>query len=119
TEHFAVRVEQSGETGGGDGQGDGGRFADQRGLQRLRGDIHHHALTELQRIEIPTVALNRQLVVRAAIGVIEDGLRHAPLRELAQIRYGIHDGHAALDGRYFPQEGRRWYRRVTASVQQR
>jgi hypothetical protein len=45
--------------------------------QLLLRDVDHDALTQLDGGEVRQIAIERDFVVRAAVGVVEDGLRHA------------------------------------------
>ena len=90
-EHFAVGVEQAGEAGRADAAGNGPLLAENRGAELLRGHVHHHALAQLDRLQVGEIAVERDFVIRAAIGVVEDGARHAPARELAKIGNAVDD----------------------------
>ena len=56
-------------------------------------DVDHDALAKLDGGEVGEVAVERDFVVRAAVGVVEDGARHAAARVLAKVfdavEYGI------------------------------
>ena len=59
-------------------------LAKNRGGQLLLRDVDHDALAQLDGGEVRQIAIERDLVVRAAVGVVEDGARHAAACFLAQ-----------------------------------
>src|SRR6478752_5612037 len=74
-------MEQAGESGGPDANRYLPALAKNRGRQLLLRDIHHDALAQLHRAEVRQIAIERDLVVRTAVRVVENGFRHARLRE--------------------------------------
>jgi len=78
-------VEQAGESGGPDADGDGPVLAENLGGELLSRHVDHDALAQLQRGEVREVAVERDFVVRAAVGVIENGARHVAAGFLTQI----------------------------------
>ena len=67
------------------------RLAEDGRGQLLRGDIHHDPLAELQRVQVREIAVEGELVVRAAVGVVEDGARDAAAGFLAKIFDAVGD----------------------------
>ena len=84
-------MEQAGEAGGPDANRYLPALAKNRGRQLLLRDVDHDALTQLDGGEVRQIAIERDLVVRAAVGVVEDGLRHAAACFLPQIFDAVED----------------------------
>ena len=84
-EDLAVRVEKTRHPRGCDGQGHGHRRARQRRGQRYLRHVDHDPLPEHEGIEIRGIASEGPLIVRAAVRIVEDGLRYAPPRELLEV----------------------------------
>jgi hypothetical protein len=69
--NFAIAMKQTRKAGRGDGKRHRLAFAQYRRHERQSAKIYQDPLPELQGVEIRTVATNRDLVIRAAIGVFE------------------------------------------------
>ena len=65
------------------------------GGELLLRDVDHDALAQLDGVQVVEIAVEGDFVVRAAIGVVEDGARHAAARELAQIGDAVDDWHGS------------------------
>src|SRR5437667_1257236 len=77
---------------------DGIRARDVTGVQTCAlpiFDVDRHALAQRQSLEVGAVGAQRGLVVGAAVDVVEDRLRDALFRELAQILDVGHHRHGA------------------------
>ena len=92
-QHLAIGMEQAGEAGGPDADGNGPLLAENGGGELLLRHVDHDALAELEGGEVREIAVERDFVVRAAVGVVEDGARHAAARFLAQIFDAVEHGH--------------------------
>src|SRR6185437_5861900 len=79
-----------------------GRRAHERGCKGYVRNIDHDTLAKAHGIEIRGIARQRALVVGAAGGIVEQGSRHALLREFAQIvdaeNHGHCTGYSGVDG---------------------
>ena len=62
-----------------------GGLAEDRGRQVALGDVDQDALAELDLLQIVVVGAQRVLGIGAAIGIVEERLRHAALVQQAQI----------------------------------
>ena len=71
-------------------------FAEQRGRDRNLRDVHQHALAQADGVEVGAVGAQRQLVVGAALGIVEQRARQAPPRDLAQVLDIGDDGHVTM-----------------------
>ncbi len=99
-EHLAICVEETCESGGPDAQRDGPVLAQNSCGELLLRYIDHYALAQLDGVQIVEVAVEGDLVVRATIGVVEDGARNAAARELAQVGDGIDHSHSEVWGTF-------------------
>ena len=82
---FAVAVLHAGEADRREDDGRGDLLPDHRGGEAALGDIHQHALAQLDRLQIGAVGAQRFLLIGAAIGVIEKGARHLAAGKRAQV----------------------------------
>ncbi len=62
-----------------------GGLAEDGGGEIALGDVDQNALAELDLLQIVAVGAQRILGIGAAVGIVEESLRHAALVQLAQI----------------------------------
>src|SRR6187399_911261 len=86
-------MEQAGEAGGPDANRYLPALAKNRGRQLLLRDVDHDALAQLDGGEVRQIAIERDLVVRAAVRVVKNGAWHATTRFLPQIFDAVEDPH--------------------------
>ncbi len=61
--------------------------------------IDQHPLPEFQRLQVAAIAAQRELIVGAAIHILEYAAWHAPLRERTQILDAVDDSQDISSGR--------------------
>ena len=79
------RANKSGHAGRRDRDRQRELLAEQRGRDRDLRDVDQHALAQLDGVEVGAVGGERQLVIGAALAVVEQRARQAPPRDLAQV----------------------------------
>ncbi len=94
-QHLAVGPVEPGQAGGRERHRHRHVLAHHGGAQRAPIDVDRHALAQRQQLEVGAVGAQGGLVVRAAVDVVEDRLRDALFRELAQVLDVGHHRHGA------------------------
>ena len=90
---FAVAAQQAGQAGRRNGDRHRDLFAQHGGGERAIVGVDQHALAETDRLQVVAVGPVADLVIGAAIDIVEQRARHAPARELAQVFDIGDDGH--------------------------
>mgnify|MGYP001422091248 CR=1 FL=1 len=83
--HLAITCKKSGHAGRRDRDRQRHGFAEQCGRDRNLRDVDQHALAQLDGVEVGAVGGERQLVIGAALAIVEQRARQAPPRDLAQV----------------------------------
>jgi hypothetical protein len=97
-QHLAVTVNQAGEPGRRDRDRHRDGLAQHRGGERDLGYVDQHTLPQADRVQIDPIGGERQLVIRAALDVVEDGARdflpcNAPqILDIGDDRHGMAGG---------------------------
>jgi hypothetical protein len=92
-EDFAVGVLHAGQPCGRQRHGHGHGLADHGGARAARLHRHGHALAQADGLKVRFVGAIGALGPRAAVGVVVEHARHAPLRQAAQVFDAGDDGH--------------------------
>src|SRR6187455_3138331 len=94
-------MEQASEAGGPDANRYFPALAKNRGRQLLLRDVDHDALTQLDGGEVRQIAIERDLVVRAAVRVVKNGAWHATACFLAQVFDAVKHWHRLKRGQIY------------------
>ena len=93
-QHLAVAVHQAGQAGRRDRDRHRHLFAQHGGLERAVVGVDQDALAETDRLEVVGVGAVADLVIGAAVDIVEDRARHFAARKLPQVFDVGDDGHA-------------------------